>query len=210
VSRSSYRNLLHRYARYAQNYDHRFARYSERTLSKAMELVPNIEGDLLDVACGTGLFETKLREHRPRLSVTGIDISPQMLEKARDRLDGENGRFRFAIGTAEQLGAPDGSFDIVVCNNAFHLVQDAPAALREFHRVLRSGGRVVIVDWCMDYPQVALMGMFLRATDRQVRSIRTVQALARLIEEAGFRMVHSERFLARPLWGLMALAAEKR
>jgi ubiquinone/menaquinone biosynthesis C-methylase UbiE len=210
VSRQGYRNLLRRYERYAPNYDHRFARYSERTLSKALELVPNIGGNLLDVACGTGLFEMKLREHRPCLRVTGIDLSPQMLDKARERLNGEeDGRFRFAIGTAERLSEPDESSDVVVCNNALHLVQDAPAALREFHRVLKPGGRVVIVDWCIDFPQVALMDVFLRVSDRQVRNIRGVRALSRLLTDAHFEVIHSERFMARPLWGLMVLAAEK-
>ncbi len=208
MSTPGYRNLLRRYEHYAPNYDRRFARYSQGTLHKALELVPDIEGALLDVACGTGLFETLLREHRPRLRITGVDLSPQMLDRARERFAGDD-RVRFITGSAERLDVPDQSFDIVVCNNAFHLVQDAPAALREFHRVLRPGGRTVIVDWCMDYPQIAMMDIFYHVTDRNGRHIRTVEALSKLMQAAGFEVAHRERFRVPPLWGLMAIAAEK-
>jgi len=203
-----YRNLLRRYERYAPDYDRRFSRYSEGTLSKALQLTPDIEGHLLDVACGTGLFEIKLRAHRPRLRITGVDISPQMLERARQRFDGDDA-VSFLTGTAEHLPARDASFDIITCNNAFHLVQDAPRALREFHRVLRSGGLLMIIDWCLDYPQVLLMDMMLRVADGQVRSIRTEKAMAELIAQAGFAATHCERFRVPPMWGLMAIAGRK-
>jgi ubiquinone/menaquinone biosynthesis C-methylase UbiE len=208
VCATGYQNLLRRYQRYAPDYDRRFARYSEGTLNKALSLVPRADGDLLDVACGTGLFETKLRERRPGLSVTGVDISVEMLEKARQRFAGDQ-QVRFIAGTAERLDVPEESVDIVVCNNAFHLVQDAAAALREFRRVLRPQGLVIIVDWCMNYPQIALMNLVFRMTDRQVRSIRTVEALAQIMTSAGLSVTHRERFRVPPLWGLMALAARK-
>lgn len=209
MPRPGYRNLLRRYERYAPDYDQRFARYSEGTLNKALQLVPHdFAGDVLDVACGTGLFITKLRADRPHARITGIDISPQMLERARQRFNGDE-RVRFATGTAEHLPFDDASFDIIACNNAFHLVQDAPAALREFHRVLKSPGRVIIVDWCIDYPQIRVFDMFLRISDRQVRHIRSLQALSQLLQDARFAIAHRERFRVPPLWGLMAIAAHK-
>jgi ubiquinone/menaquinone biosynthesis C-methylase UbiE len=208
VSKPGYRNLLKRYERYAPSYDRRFARYSDGTLHKALDLVPDTDGQLLDVACGTGLFESLLRKHRPRMRITGIDLSPQMLERARERFVGDK-QVQFMGGSAERIDAADASYDVLVCNNAFHLVQDAPAALREFHRVLRPGGRAIIVDWCMDYPQIVMMDLFLRMSDRQTRNIRTIEALAKLMHAAGFQVMHRERFRVPPLWGLMALAAER-
>ena len=209
MPRPGYRNLLKRYERYAPSYDRRFARYSEGTLHKALELVPDVDGQLLDVACGTGLFESLLREQRAHMQVTGVDLSPQMLERARERF-ADDDRVRFTQGSAERIDAPDATFDVVVCNNAFHLVQDAPAALREFRRVLKPGGRSIIVDWCMDFPQIVMMDVFFRLADRQVRNIRTVEAMAKLLHEAGFEVTHRERFRVPPLWGLMAVAAERR
>src|SRR5882672_12909588 len=82
----NYRPLLKRYARYAPRYDRRFARYSAATLNKALEIIPsNGERSLLDVACGTGILVQLLHERRPQLRITGVDITPQMLEQARRR-----------------------------------------------------------------------------------------------------------------------------
>lgn len=209
MRRTGYDNLLRRYQHYAPEYDSRFARYSEGTLSRAMAYVPDTDGDLLDVACGTGLFEARLRQHRPRMRATGVDLSPEMLNVAREHFAGD-ARYQFVAGSAEHLPSDDAAFDVVVCNNAFHLVQDAGAALREFHRVLRERGRIVIIDWCRDAPQMALMAVGLRLTDRQVRRIRTLAGLCAIIEEHGFEISHRGRFRVQPLWGLMAVVAEKR
>lgn len=203
-----YGNLLSRYRRYAPGYDRRFARYSEATLERAAGIVPANVTHLVDVACGTGLFIAKVRARRPAARITGIDISQEMLAQAQRRFMGDSA-VRFADGVAESLPLAEASCDVVSCNNAFHLVQDAGAALREFHRVLEPGGRVIIVDWCLDYPQVAVMAAALRVADRQVRRIRSVSGLTALLEEHGFDNTQSERFRVPPLWGLMAVTATR-
>jgi ubiquinone/menaquinone biosynthesis C-methylase UbiE len=209
MSRTGYANLLTRYRRYAPRYDHKFARYSDGTLARALALVPEREADLLDVACGTGLFIARLRQHRPRIYITGVDISEEMLSQAQRRFAGD-AMVRFAASGAERLPVDDASFDIVACNNAFHLVQDADAALREFRRVLRPGGRVIIVDWCIDYPQMAMMAAALRMTDRHARHIRSLRALTALLGEHAFEVTDRQRFRVPPMWGLMAVAATRR
>jgi ubiquinone/menaquinone biosynthesis C-methylase UbiE len=206
---AGYDNLLTRYRRYAPNYDHKFARYSDGTLSRALALVPDAPADLLDIACGTGLFIARLRTHRPQVRVTGVDISEEMLAVARARFN-DDAYVRFIAAGAECLPIDDASFDIVACNNAFHLVQDASAALREFRRVLRPGGRVVIIDWCIDYPQVAVMAAVLRMIDRQVRHIRGLRTLSALLGAHGFEVTQGMRFRVPLRWGLMAVAATRR
>ena len=204
-----YGRLLSRYRRYAPDYDRQYARYSEGSLSRAVALTPDIEGDLLDAACGTGQFVARLREHRPRLRITGVDISREMLAQARARF-ANDGQVQFMEGTAEQLPVEANAFDIVACNNAFHLVQDAPAALSEFHRVLRPGGTLIIVDWRRDAPQMALMLAGQRLIDRQVRHVRSIRAMRSLLEENRFDVTRGERFRVKPMWGLMALKATRR
>ena len=201
-----YRHLLYRYRRYAPNYDRHYARYSDGSLARALAMTPDIDGDLLDVACGTGLFEAHLRQRRPRLRITGVDISPEMLASARRRFAGDD-HVRFLQGTAEQLPVESNAFDIVGCNNAFHLVQDASAALREFHRVLRARGMLIIIDWCRNAPQMALMTAGQRLLDRQVRHVRGVHEMRALLSEHRFDVQRCERFRVRPMWGLMAFSA---
>lgn len=94
-----------------------------------------------DVGCGTGLLaELFLREGN---TVYGIEPNREMREAAAAYLE-EYPRLRLKKGTAEATGLPDNSTDFVVVGQAFHWF-DPPAAYREFQRILRRDGWVVIV-----------------------------------------------------------------
>lgn len=102
---------------------------------------------LLDVACGTGRFLGFVKQNYPRLPVVGVDLSPAYLRQARREL-GAWSWVELALGAAEALPFADASFDLVSCVYLFH---ELPRAVREraaaeFERVLRPGGRLVLVD----------------------------------------------------------------
>src|SRR5262245_21045365 len=205
---TNYRHLLGRYARYAPRYDRLFARYSAATLGRALEIIP-LEGaaKILDVACGTGLLLDMIRRQRPDVCTTGIDISPQMLELAKQRIPAQTGRVEWSVGHAEQLPVGSNQFDVLTCTNAFHLVQDARTALVEFRRVLKAEGTLVLVDWCLDYPVMKFRNAVLRVIDHQQRSIRRLHQLADLIDAAGFAIQSKRRFRSG-LWGMMCVVAQ--
>ncbi|HTX03439.1 MAG TPA: class I SAM-dependent methyltransferase [Candidatus Acidoferrales bacterium] len=92
---------------------------------------------LLDVACGTGLASEPLLKRG--LQVTGVDTSESMLDKARIRLK----EARLVVGDAEKLPFPDHSFDLVVCAQAIHWM-DQSKAIAEMARVVAKDGRVAI------------------------------------------------------------------
>lgn len=206
----NYNNLLKRYASYASYYDRRWSRYSAATLSKALEAIPSDgQASLLDVACGTGLLAEMLRREHPQLHITGIDITPQMLERARLRVPPIAGNgVSWKLGHAENLPVEAQEFDVVTCTNAFHLVQDAPAALAEFRRTLKPGGTLVIVDWCRDFPFMRVRDKLMRVLDRQRRQIRRLNELTSAIESAGFAIQSRERFRTG-MWGMMCVVALK-
>lgn len=207
AAKTNYKNLLKRYAAYAPNYDRKWGRYSAATLSKALEAIPIDEASsLLDVACGTGLLADMLRRQRPQLSITGIDISPQMLEKATQRIPPVPGKVTWALGTAEQLPVASAQFDVLTCTNAFHLVQDTPKALAEFHRALRPGGTLVLVDWCRDFFFMKFCDALLHIIDRQRRQIRLLNELTQAVSASGFAIESQERFRAGR-WGMMCVVA---
>ena len=206
----NYQRLLKRYAFYAPRYDRIFRRYSQATLSKALDVIPaSGTSSLIDVACGTGLLAEMLLQQRPSLNILGVDISMAMLERAQQRIPAHVSNVRWAQGHAEKLPAASNQFDVLTCTNAFHLVQEAGAALHEFHRTLKPGGTMVLVDWCLDFPVMKLRNVALKYGDRQKRQIRTLGEMIDLIHDSNFDLRSAQRFLARPLWGLMCIVAVK-
>jgi arsenite methyltransferase len=86
-------------------------------------------------------------------TVTGIDMTPEMLEKARAgaaRLGLEN--VTFVGGEAERLPFDDASFDVVISNGVIDLIPDKDAIFAELHRVLAPGGRLQIADVTIQKP----------------------------------------------------------
>jgi len=112
-------------------------------------LGPIGEGEaVLDIGCGAGvdsIIAAKLAG--PSGSVTGIDLVPEMLARAREnaRLAGVD-NVSFQESSAEQLPFPDNSFDVVISNGVFNLVVDKYKALSEVFRVLKPGGRFRLAD----------------------------------------------------------------
>ncbi len=100
---------------------------------------------VLDVACGPGLVACAFA--RVARHVTGIDLTPAMIERA-DALAAETGcaNVDFQIGDVLPLPFPAAAFSIVVSRFAFHHFQDPAAVLAEMRRVCRTGGRVVVAD----------------------------------------------------------------
>jgi len=101
-------------------------------------------GDALDVGCGTGFlsFELAARGYR----VTGIDFAPSMLAEARRKAAERAVALRFEHGDAEQLTFPSQSFDLVITRHVLWTLPHPDLAIDEWIRVLRTGGRLVIVD----------------------------------------------------------------
>jgi arsenite methyltransferase len=107
------------------------------------------EGEaVLDIGCGAGvdsIITAKLAG--PSGAVTGIDLVPEMLARAREnaRLAGVD-NVTFQESSAEQLPFPDNSFEVVISNGVFNLVVDKVKALGEVYRVLKPGGRFMLAD----------------------------------------------------------------
>ena len=109
---------------------------------------------VVDVGCGAGidsLIAARLVGENGR--VIGVDMTPQMLEKAR-RAQRETGleQVEFVEGTAEALPVENESVDVIISNGVFNLTPDKPLTLNEWNRVLAPGGRIQIADILVDRP----------------------------------------------------------
>jgi arsenite methyltransferase len=105
---------------------------------------------VVDIGCGAGLTVRYLRFHR-RLKAFGLDRSPGMLGQARKRHSG----LPLIQGEAQRLPFVDCCLAAVMCECVLSLVEDSDAACREFHRVLVSGGLLVLADVYARVPQHA-------------------------------------------------------
>ncbi len=104
----------------------------------------------LDVATGTGELALELaREVGPRGRVVGVDFCEEMLRVAREKVEGggHEGQIEFKAGRAEALPFPAEVFDGATIGFALRNVADIGASLREMGRVVKKGGRVVVLEF---------------------------------------------------------------
>jgi SAM-dependent methyltransferase len=101
--------------------------------------------ELLDVACGTG--NAALLAARTGANVTGLDLSPRLVDAARARAAAERIPAAFVVGDAQELPFEDGSFDAVVSVFGAVFAFDARRAFSELLRVLEPGGRAFVSTW---------------------------------------------------------------
>lgn len=118
---------------------------ADRSASLRARIGAGPEDEVLDVACGPGRLSLDLAPHVRR--VTGLDLTPGMLEQARAALaDSGNTNVVFVEGDAAALPFAEGAFSIVISSAAFHHFAAPSAVLAEMVRVCQPGGRVVVSD----------------------------------------------------------------
>ena len=100
---------------------------------------------ILDLGCGPGIVSAALAPHAQE--VVGFDLTPEMLEKARQRCkEAGLSNLRFELGRAEELPFADRSFDAVVTRLTLHHFPEPRQVMAEMVRVTRPGGRVIVAD----------------------------------------------------------------
>ncbi len=116
-------------------------------VAAAKEVLENSPKDVLDIATGTGDFAIAIQKLAPNAKVIGSDFAVKMLEIARSKAKAQNLEIPFEQGDALALPYADSSFDAVSCSFGFRNFADFKRGLEEFHRVLRVGGRCVILEF---------------------------------------------------------------
>lgn len=126
---------------YDQRYDHRQRGkiYYDHIAGAVLGKI-HLNGHLLDIGCGTGLFLDRYLEEGTDRTATGIDISPGMIRKAKERYQD----LPYVVGNAELLPFESCSFDSISSLLAFSYLQHPDKSLRDCHRVLVPGGRIAV------------------------------------------------------------------
>jgi phosphatidylethanolamine/phosphatidyl-N-methylethanolamine N-methyltransferase len=133
------------YDRWAPVYDMVFGQVIDHGRKAAIAAAEQVGGRILEVGVGTGI---SLPDYSADNRIFGVDISEQMLRKARDRVSelGLSHVEGLAVMDAKHLEFPDDSFDVVVAQYVITTVPDPEGTLDEFARVLKPGGEIVLVS----------------------------------------------------------------
>jgi ubiquinone/menaquinone biosynthesis C-methylase UbiE len=108
--------------------------------------------DVLDIGTGTGFLALELASQGHR--VTGLDLSPEMLNVAREKAARLKLDVTFESGDAENPPFPERAFDLIISRHVFWSMSDPGGTLRNWYRLLRREGTLAILDgdWCTPEP----------------------------------------------------------
>ncbi|MEV8211246.1 class I SAM-dependent methyltransferase [Streptomyces sp. NPDC079189] len=172
--------------RHARSYDRQMAFFDRRMFGDSRTWIcSRATGQVLEVAVGTGL---NLPLYPADVQLTGIEWSPTMLDIARRRAEQVGRTAQLREADARALPFPDASFNTVVCTFSLCAIPDDRQAVAEMIRVLRPGGRLLLVDHI-------------------VSSAWPVRALQRLLELVTVPL-GGEHFRRRPLGHVQAAGLE--
>jgi ubiquinone/menaquinone biosynthesis C-methylase UbiE len=153
---------------------------------------------VLDIACGTGVVARHVAQQIGESgSTTGIDLNEGMLEMARVQAERTGAKIEWRQGDAGALPFYDASFNVALCQQGLQFFPDKAAALREIHRVLMPGGRLVVsVVRSLEHnplmarqiePLTRYLGDEAASVQRAVCSLGDADELCRLHADAGFQ-----------------------
>jgi ubiquinone/menaquinone biosynthesis C-methylase UbiE len=147
----------------------------------------------VDVACGPGTFARPLASRVGR--VTGVDLTPAMIERARVEAAREGlANMDFVVGDANALPFANGAAGLVVCGYSIHHIPDAKRVITEMARIVRPGGRLGIVDLVVDDGADADANNAIeRARDSSHCVKLTAQQFHAIFESVGLRQVAEEK-----------------
>lgn len=184
------------YQKFASHYDKWCGIAEGNARKRCLELAAVRNGEaLLEVAVGTGLLFEKLLQLNPAGRNEGIDLTEAMLAQAQQRVRHSGMKnYILKIGDAYRLDYPDESFDVVFNNYMFDLIpeRDFKIILDEFKRVLKHGGRLILVSMTRgSYLFNAMWDWLYGIQPALLGGCRGVE-LKPYLEQEGFETIHRE------------------
>jgi len=160
-------------------------------------------GVTLEVAIGTGL---NLLHYPDDLTLTGVDLSPDMLALARARAERLGRAVELLEADAQNLPFPDQSFDTVVCTYALCSVADDALAIGEMRRVLKPGGHLILVDHVRStVPPIYWMQWLYEFVPRRTKGEYMTRRPAQHLKTHEFQIMAHDRLRAGVVERLIAV-----
>lgn len=148
----------------------------------------------LDIGCGTGwAVGLAARAADNKGSFYGVDLSPKMISKAKDNFAGKT-NIHFFEANAESIPLNDNFFDNIICTNSFHHYLHPEVAMKEIHRLLKTGGKIFILDPTADIWFIKILDKLIKLIEPQHVKIYNTKEFKELMEGAGLKYTGSQKF----------------
>ncbi len=163
----------------------RFLRADQNKVISLLNIQPNVH--LLDIGCGTGWAVGQAANLVDGKGLFyGVDLSPKMIEKAKSNFSGKD-NFRFLQANSESIPLEDNFFDIIICNNSFHHYLHPDKALKEMYRLLKSGGKLYLLDPLADLWFVKYIDVIKKWTEPEHVKVYSTKEFQQLFKQAGLK-----------------------
>lgn len=195
---SQNRRVQHVFDRIAPTYE--FMEYTTIQRAKYIQKYLPESGTILDVGVGSGeLAKAYLNGQK----LVGMDISKEMLKRAKKCLQG----VKLVIGDGEHMPFDDDSFDCLVASETLYYIANVKNFMREARRVLKTGGRLILISRNHFWHRFDKIRRFLRLgpTDGLVEHLYYPEELESILTTNGFKSVTVDNFCVVPLSGLEIL-----
>lgn len=179
---------------HANSYDRSIGKLDRRVIRDSRSWAAGqAVGRTLEVAIGTGL---NLPYYPVGIDLVGVDLSPHMLAQARRRAAELGVRADLREGTATPLAFDDNSFDTAICTLALCAIPDDQQAVTEMIRVLRPGGKLILVDHVVSaHRPLALAQRALELWSVRQAGEHFTRRPIKHVYAAGLHITHQDRYL---------------
>jgi ubiquinone/menaquinone biosynthesis C-methylase UbiE len=166
-----------------------------KALAKRMSKGLAEGASVLEVAPGPGYFAIELAK-LGNYAITGLDVSETFVEIARKNAQEAGVQVDFRLGNASKMPFANESFDLIMCRAAFKNFSEPAEAMREMRRVLRAGGRAVIIDLRKDTPKQEIDAHVDKMNVGKLNSAFIKLSFRTMLLKRAYRREDFERFIA--------------
>ncbi len=168
----------------------RFLRAAQSKVISLLNIKPNVH--FLDIGCGTGWAVGQAANLVDGQGLFyGVDLSPKMIEKAKSNFIGKD-NFRFIQANSESIPLDDDFFDAIICTNSFHHYLHPVKALKEMHRLLKSSGRLYLLDPVADSWVVRFWDMLAKLKEPEHVKMYSTKEFQSMFQQAGVKYLTTE------------------
>lgn len=173
-----------------KNWRNDYLRNAQSQVISLLNVHPGIH--FLDIGCGTGWAVEHVAELVDDQGLFyGVDLSPKMIEKAKSNFHGRANLF-FTQANVESIPLENEFFDIIICTNSFHHYPNPAKALDEIYRLLKSGGKVYILDPTADTWIIKLADKIIKIVEPEHVKMYSTKEFQEMFNKAGLKYSNSK------------------